>query len=146
MPNLTIPVGSDRPPIIDLVVAVTEDMADSLKARGQPVPLPVIVPALLDPGASHSLISRDIAEELGLDFRGARDVFGIGGNITVSGYVCMVRLFYGGAPSVLLTYAAPVIAVPNLNHLGARMILGRDILSRCVVIYNGPHSTCTFAF
>ena len=97
-------------------------------------------------GCGDSLISQGIADQLDLDVFGARDVFGVGGTISVSGRVCMVRLFFGGMPAALLADAAPVIAVPSLNHLGARMILGRDVLSRCVVIYNGPHSSCTFAF
>jgi hypothetical protein len=123
MPNLTFPVASDRPPVIHLAVAVPEEQTDSLRAYGRPVPLPVIVPALLDTGSSDSLISHDIADQLSLDLTGARDIFGVGGNISVSGSVCVVRLFFAGAPSSLLAYAAPVIAVPNLNHLGARMIL-----------------------
>ena len=39
-----------------------------------------------------------------------------------------------------------MIAIENLNHRGARMIIGRDVLSTCVLVYNGPHSSCTFAF
>jgi hypothetical protein len=146
MPNLTFPVAPDRPPVIELVVAVPEEQAESLRAAGRPTPRPVIVPALLDTGARESLISRDIADELGLDRIGGRDVFGVGGNISVSGDVCAVRLFFAGVPTNLLVHSAPVVAVPNLNHLGARMIMGRDLLRMCVVIYNGPHSSCTFAF
>ena len=117
MPNLTFTVAPDRPPVIDLVAAVTEEQSELLGAEGRPAPLPVTVPALLDPGASESLISQDIADQLGLDRRGVRNIFGVGGNISVSGHVCMVRLFYGGVPTNLLAYSAPVIAVPNLNHL-----------------------------
>jgi hypothetical protein len=146
MPNLTFAVAPDRPPVIDLAVAVTEEQAELQEAEGLPVPLPVIVPALLDTGARESLISQDVADQLGLDRRGIRNVFGVEGNISVSGHLCVVRVFYGGVPTNLLAYSASVIAVPNLNHLGARMILGRDLLRLCVVIYNGTHSTCTFTF
>jgi hypothetical protein len=66
MPNLTFPVGVDRPPVIDLVVAVPDALAESLRADGRPVPRPVIVPALLDPGAQRSLVSMEIADKLGL--------------------------------------------------------------------------------
>jgi hypothetical protein len=62
MPNLTFPVGVDRPPVIDLVVTVPDALAESLKADGRPVPLPVILPSLLDPGAQGSMVSKDIAD------------------------------------------------------------------------------------
>jgi hypothetical protein len=146
MPNLTFPVASNRPPVIDLVVAVPDALAESRKAAGVPVPLPVIVPTLLDTGAQESMVSQDIADQLGLKVLGARVIFGVGGTISVSGNVRIVQVLFPGVPPVLLAHSAPVIAVPDLNHLGARMILGRDLLSRCVLIYNGPHSACTFAF
>jgi hypothetical protein len=146
MPNLTFPVGADRPPVIDLVVAVPEDQADLMRAAGRPVPLPIIVPALLDPGATNSLVSKDIADQLGLEVLGARDIFGVGGTVSVSGNVRIARILFPGIPSVQLANSTFIVAVPNLDHLGARMIVGRDLLGQCILIYNGPHSTCTFAF
>jgi hypothetical protein len=92
------------------------------------------------------MVSQDIADQLGLEVLGARVIFGVGGTISVSGHVRLAQVLFPGIPPVLLARSASVIAVPNLNHLGARIILGRDLLSRCVLIYNGPHSTCTFAF
>jgi hypothetical protein len=146
MPNLTFLVASDQPPVIRLAVAAPEEQAGMLRAANRPVPLPVVVPALLDTGSRESLISQDIADQLGLDRAGVRDIFGVGGNISVSGDVCVFRLFFAGGPADLLAHSAPVIAVPSLNHLGARMIVGRDLLRLCVVIYNGPYGICTFAF
>jgi hypothetical protein len=92
------------------------------------------------------MVSQDIADQLGLEVLGARVIFGVGGTISVSGNVRLAQILFPGIPPVLLARSTAVIAVPNLNHLGARIIVGRDLLSRCAVIYNGPHSTCTFAF
>lgn len=146
MPNLTFPVGVDRPSVIDLVVTVPDALAESLKAASRPIPLPVIVPALLDPGAQGSMVSKDIADQLSLEERGAREIFGVGGRISVSGNVRIARILFPGIPSVQLANSTFIVAVPNLDHLGARMIVGRDLLGQCILIYNGPHSTCTFAF
>jgi hypothetical protein len=132
--------------VIHLVVAVPKDQADSLRAKGRPVPLPIILPALLDIGAQISLVSNDIADQLDLEVLGGMDIFGVGGTVSVSGNVRIARILFPGIPSVLLAHSAPIVAVPNLDHRGARMIVGRDLLSRCVLIYNGLHSTCTFAF
>ncbi|MEA2633052.1 MAG: hypothetical protein QOE66_3271, partial [Chloroflexota bacterium] len=57
-----------------------------------------------------------------------------------------VRLFFAGVPSVELASTARVIAVEDLSRFGVRMLLGRDLLSRCVLLYNGPLGLCTFAF
>lgn len=146
MPNLTFSVAWDRPPVIEMVVAVTRKRAGWLESRGRPVPRPEVVPALLDTGASTSLISQDIADQLKLHRGSKQVVSGIGGTVSVAGYLAMVQLLFPGIPPVSLKDSAEVIVVPNLNHLGARMILGRDVLSVCVLVYNGPHSTCTFAF
>lgn len=146
MPNLTFSVAWDRPPVIDLVVGLAEEDTRKMKAEGHLVPRPEVVPALLDTGASASLISRDVVDRLRLERQGDQVVSGIGGAISVTGEVGVVRILFPGIPPRQLAHSAQVIIVPNLNHLGARMILGRDILSKCVLVYNGPHGTCTFAF
>ena len=147
MPNLTFPVKPDQPPIVTLTVDVTEGQAESLTNAGQPVPRPVLVPALLDTGVRKSIIPRDVAEQLGLENMGEQDVVGVAGSLTVSGTLHRVRLTFhlpGTVPIELDSWAA-VIAVEDLSRLGVRMILGRDQLSKCVLIYNGPHDCCTFA-
>ena len=62
------------------------------------------------------------------------------------GTVYRVRLFFAGVPAVELASSARVIAVETLSRFGVRMLVGRDLLSRCVLLYNGPHGLCTFAF
>jgi hypothetical protein len=78
--------------------------------------------------------------------RGVRDIFGVGGTVSVSGDVRTVQVLFPGIPPILLVHSTFIVAVPNLDHLGARMIVGRDLLGQCILIYNGPQSTCTFAF
>jgi hypothetical protein len=146
MPNLTFPVAPDQPPIVELVAELPEASAASLRNAGQPVPLPVLVPALLDTGARNTIIARNVAEELGLERLGVWDVVGVAGSLSVPGTLHRVRLsFHLGMVRFDLAQRAPVLAVDDLSRLGVRMILGRDQLSKCVLIYNGPHGCCTFA-
>ena len=105
-----------------------------------------MVQVLLDTGARTSLITRALADELQLESSGERDVFGVAGNLVVPGTLCWVRLYFAGVPAIELASAAPVIAVQDMSRLGVRMILGRDLLSRCILIYNGPENRHTFAF
>jgi hypothetical protein len=145
MPNLTVKVAPDRPPVIDLAVAPTQARAEALEARAERVPLPVVISALLDTGADISLIAAQLAADLSLDPTGVQDVFGVGAAIPKQGIVYRVRLSFGVGP-VELAPQAQVVAVEHLSPSGVRMILGRDLLSRCVLIYNGPQGDCTFAF
>jgi hypothetical protein len=81
-----------------------------------------------------SVIARDVADALGLELAGVRDVFGVAGNLSVPGTLYRVRLFFAGVPAVELASFAPVIAVGDLSRIGVRMILGRDLLDRCILI------------
>lgn len=145
MPNLTVKVAPDRPPVIDLAVAPTRARAETLEALAERVPLPVVVSAMLDTGARTSLIAAQLAADLSLDPMGVQDVLGVGAAIPEEGVVYRVRLSFGVGPVELAPWAR-VVAVEDLSRFGVRMILGRDLLSRCVLIYNGPKGDCTFAF
>jgi hypothetical protein len=93
------------------------------------------------------MIVREIAEKLGLQPSGVRDVYGVGsGDTPVAGVVYLMRVIYVGVPALDLATAVPVIAVDDLSRFGVSMLLGRDLLSRCVLIYNGPEERGTIAF
>jgi hydrogenase maturation factor HypE len=70
----------------------------------------------------------------------------VAGNLSIAGTLCGVRLFFAGVPAVEPASTVPVIAVEVLSRLGVRMILGRDLLSRCILIDNEPEGRCTVAF
>jgi hypothetical protein len=61
MPNLTVEVAADRPPVVGRLVATNEALRDA----GLTVPLPILLSALLDMEASASTVTRGVAEELG---------------------------------------------------------------------------------
>jgi hypothetical protein len=147
MPNLTVKVNRDQPPIVTMVLGVTDARDESLTAAGQPVPHPVLVPTLLDSGARSTIIARNVADELRLEPLGMQEVVGVAGSLSVPGTVHRVRLTFhlAGTIPIELDSRAEVISVEDLSRLGVRMILGRDQLRKCVMIYNGPHDCCTFA-
>ncbi|SIO65518.1 Aspartyl protease [Singulisphaera sp. GP187] len=146
MPNLTVTVGAGQAPILELIVGPTEATIEALRAAGEPIPLPILVPAMLDTGAGTSLLARRIAEKLGLDPGGERIVIGVGSEGTETGVVYRIRLAFPAVPPMLLASTVCVVAVEDLAKFDVGMILGRDLLSRCVLLYNGPDGRCTFAF
>jgi predicted aspartyl protease len=145
VPNLTVAVGRDRPPIVQFLFSPTEARTAALREAGELVPLPVLAYALLDTGASETYITRDLAERLGLEPSGERSIHGMGVGLT-TGTVYRVRVYFGGVPAVELASTVPAIGVESLEQFGVEALLGRNLLSRCLLLYNGPHSACTFAF
>jgi hypothetical protein len=146
VPNLTVKVAADQPPVVELLLAPTEARSEALRRVGLDGPRPVLVRAMIDTGARDSLITRSVADELGLEPTGMVDIFGVGERTSGTGAVFRVRLFFGGLPSLELVAATRVVAVEELDRFGVRMLLGRDLLSRSIRLYNGPSGLCTFAF
>ncbi|WP_406694589.1 aspartyl protease family protein [Singulisphaera sp. Ch08] len=147
MPNLTVPVVANLPPVVALIIGPTSVAAEAALAAGEFEWASLLtVPVMLDTGSELSMISRRLAEELGLDPGGERSVLGVGASAPEVGLIYRIRLMFPGIPSVLLASNAKVVAVEDLDRFDVGMIMGRDLLSRCILIYNGPDSCCTFAF
>jgi predicted aspartyl protease len=145
VPNLTIRVGHDMPPVVDLLFGPTEARVEAFREAGEPVPLPVVAAAMLDTGASETYVTRELAERVGAEPGGERTVRGLGAG-PATGTVYRLRVYFGGVPAVVLASSVPAIAVERLEEFGVEAIVGRELLSRCLLLYNGPQSTCNFAF
>jgi len=59
-------------------------------------------------------------------------------------YDVMLAIDHPSGP--LLVDAVPIIAVPNFTLGGVRALIGRDVLSRCLFIFNGTAKNFTLAF
>jgi hypothetical protein len=104
------------------------------------------VEALIDTGASDTYIERSVAEDLDLDPIGEVVVHGVtSGDAPGRGIVYRVRLLHAGAPAVDLSPATRVIAVDDLGRFGCQLLLGRDLLARGVLVYDGPAGRFAFA-
>jgi predicted aspartyl protease len=137
--------GEDRP-IIRLLARMTEARAEALRESGREPETREIL-ALIDTGATESFLERTVAEGLGLDPIGEVAVHGVttaGGPET--GIVYRVRLFHAGVPAVEFASATRMTAVESLARFGVHMLLGRDLLARGILVYNGPDERFSFAF
>ena len=126
VPNL-IEIG----PIIEVVVSLPQIIVSQLKNEGRPVPARTVI-ALIDTGASGSCINYSLSKKLGLIARDVAEVY------TPSG-ISQHEVYDLG------------LSLPNLNTglislqaIGADLerqpyeaLIGRDVLSKCTLIYNG---------
>jgi hypothetical protein len=133
-------------PIVLLLARPTEARSDALKEEGRE-PKMQEVRGLVDTGATDTCIERSVAEGLDLDPIGEVAVFGVPSSSgPEKGIVFRLRSTHAGVPAVDLIPSARVIAVEDLSRFDAQILLGRDLLARGVLVYDGPQERFTFAF
>lgn len=126
-PNL-VAVG----PQLQVTVGVTEPAAAALKAAGGTVPPAITAQALIDTGASGSVITKQLAQQLGLQPVGTRLVNTASGvNVQTTAYA--VRL--GLSPQV--NFETTATEAEEIKAQGLDVLIGRDVLSRAVFVYIG---------
>ena len=134
-PNLLAANG----PVIQIQIETPPVLAESLQKASTPIPNPIEGFVLIDTGASITAIDVSIFTQLGINPNGIAMVGTAGGPQQQSTYP--VRLTFPGT------------GIPGVNHakalgcnlagqlvLGTRpliALIGRDILQRFILIYNG---------
>jgi len=126
--------------MIDAVVGVSFARRDALIAAGQTVPAAIRIRGLLDTGASGTAVDPSVLTALGLTPTGTALVSTPttgAAPLTVNQYDVglLIPGPTGGAP--LLSQTLPVVASELLTAQGFHALIGRDILSQCVFVYNG---------
>lgn len=149
MPHFTLQIGAEGP-VLSAIVAVSEARAAALRGAGQRTPDPVPIRALVDTGASCTCIDPSVLAALELTPTGSVRI-----NTPTTGNRPEDRNQYdvalvipgavrGHAPLFLAT--VPVVATELLQQQGFAALLGRDILSACLLTYNGTMGWYTLAF
>lgn len=123
-----------------VLLSVEIGVHPSLAKKATPGP-PVFGKALVDTGATSTAIDRNVPQRLGLSPAGARDILTPNGRATAQLYAVELRFPGIDLPSVPSTQVAGV----TLAELGLVALIGRDMLSRFVVTYNGPLGLVTLA-
>ncbi len=136
-------------PFVDVYLGVTQSRNDALIKAGQAVPNPIKLRLLVDTGASGTVVDSAFITQLGIPATGSIQVHTpstTGTGVPMNQYD--VRLFMPGADpkDVLIIDAMPVIESGLKTTQGLDGLLGRDVLSRCMMVYDGRHSLLTFSF
>jgi hypothetical protein len=135
-------------PILAAVVAVSEARAAALRAAGQAIPNAVPIRALVDTGASCSCIDPSVLAALALTATGSVSLRTPSTGSQPHDFDQYdVGLAIPGPPDAQPLYrgTVPVVAA-NLTVQGIQALIGRDVLSSCVLVYNGSTNLFTLAF
>ena len=132
--------------VIDVAVGLISPQERVLEQAGLPLTLPILLKAMIDSGTARTLIDLSVVAELGLLPTGeARITTPSSGVQEFRAPTYEVKLQLMGPPHVLISPALTVISV-DLSRFGLQVLLGRDVLARCLFYYNGPSDQFTFSF
>ena len=130
--------------IVEIYVGVWEVLSDIHRLSRRPNPPPRLVKALVDTGAERTVVEERWLTSLGLSPLSDIEVHTAStGNDPVTRNVYAVELSLAGEVTATIARNLQVIAAPDLSGLGVEALLGRDVLSRGTLIYEGPKRTFT---
>jgi predicted aspartyl protease len=143
MPSLTVQVPSlhKQGPILDVRVAVGKASEDALARQGVKPPEPVTAVAMIDTGATGTVVSNELVRSLGLQPVGVCQV-NTPSSAGVSCHQYLVRLIMPRHNVVVETIA---IGAP-LRGQHIQCLIGRDVLQHGVLVYIGYTNTFTLSF
>lgn len=150
MSHFTLQIDAQGGPILNVALAVSEARSAALVAAGQPVPAIVPMRALLDTGASSTCIDPSVLTgALGLTPTGQTDCF-----TPSTGTTPAKKNLYDVSLRILSTLTDPSLYFPTIAVMesdlfaaqGIHALIGRDVLSRCLLTYNGVTNLFTLAF
>jgi hypothetical protein len=148
VPHFTLNIDPAGP-VVTAVVHVSEGRRTALEAQGLAVPGPRTIRALVDTGASFTSIEPGVMQALGLTPTGTVDIVtpSTGQEVHTTDTYDLDFVIYKEANE-------PPLSMPNLRvaacelflKQGIHGLIGRDVLSKCVLIYNGESKIFTLAF
>lgn len=134
--------------ILPVHVGISGPRRKVFQRQGRPEPHPVNVELLIDTGASMTLLDEQLMRSLGLTPTGSTQWHSSSTNgVAQRCGVYDVRLVLGGigTPDTFTVDPLQVIAPPFINH-GYQGLLGRDVLSRVQLGWNGPTNSLTISY
>lgn len=142
MPTLTSRVSdlADIGPVIDLYVLPSKVAVDAIKKSGQESIAPVKISALIDTGASGSVIKTGILQDLGIHPIGSQHI-NTPTSQNVPCYTYFVQLIFGALPH----YFEGVVLEAPLAGQNIECLIGRDILASGLLVYNGTDNSFSFS-
>ena len=130
--------------MVHAAIELTPEQAAGKQSAGEPLPSPMPLPwqCLMDTGAQRTHVKMPVVERLRIDPVGATDVDLFDGQVIEDAPVYRVHFSFTSPPGSQPFYTCPgqatdVIAgaAPHIPH---DVLLGMDILTRCMMEFDGP--------
>ncbi len=147
MPHFTQTISNEGP-LLDVNINASIERLRALQDSGQPIPNAITVKGLVDTGASTTCIDTSVVEALGLETKGDVAVItpSTGDQPIDVDYYDITAMIFAGMDQPPLLNATLLVAELPIQNQGFQAIIGRDLLSECVLIYNGATEQYTLSF
>lgn len=148
MPFFTLQIDSNGP-MLNAVVGVSDARSAAMIAEGEQPPDPIVLRGLVDTGASCTCVDPVHVEKLGIPPTGSTTLMtpSTGKNpVTVDQYDVSLAIYSSVVQSPCRIQNLPIVPAELKEKQGFDILIGRDVLSRCVLIYNGFSGVYTLAF
>ncbi len=134
-------------PLIRVGVSVSRARAAALQSASQPIPPIEWIVALIDTGASRTAVDRTVISKLGLTPTGSVLIStpSTGQNPAPMNTYDVGIVLYDHEDKFIIDRPAEVTA-NDLSKCGCQMLLGTDILKRCLFVYDGRAERFSLAF
>lgn len=147
MPHFTSPIVAEGP-ILNVIFTVSEARRRALEKADRPVPSLVQVRGLVDTGASHTCVDPSIIQALEIPDSGFASMV-----TPTTGSSSVRKSTYDVGLAIFATNQDPPYHIRNmavaeceLSNQGFHALIGRDVLSKCILHYNGAAGVYTLAF
>lgn len=135
--------------LVDVRIGLSATQVRLLRTALRPIPAPIAARALLDTGAEMTGVDRTLVQALALPTRGSTLTnLPAHGGLTLS-FIHDAALTIahptGSAGQDLVIRSLAVLEIP-LAPLGYEIVVGRDVLARCRLLYNGPRGRFRLAY
>jgi len=147
VPHFTL-TFEDNGPCLNVLLSVSAARLTALQKHGMDAPTPISIRGLVDTGASCTSVDSSVIQTLGISPSGEAQVSTPStkdGPVPMMQYDVGLQIYANKIQHPLIVRNLPVIEAP-LAKQGIHALIGRDVLSNCVLNYNGAQKTYTLAF
>jgi hypothetical protein len=134
-------------PVLQVEIAVPSALSEFLSAQNQPIPAPRTGLALIDTGATRSCVDSQVISSLSVNPIGITDLGTAGGRSQHNLYPA--KFNFPVMKGVEMEFGS-VVGVDLSGQGAGKMqiiaLIGRDVLSRCILIYHGTKGSFSLAF
>lgn len=141
-PNILVNTG----PLLNVEVSIPKELADILTEQEKVLPSPKTGFALIDTGATRSGVDKTIITQLGVQPVGITETLTAGGKVEQNLFPAHFRFPGEGIEIDFSSVLGVDLKGHEINGQPIVVLLGRDILSRFILIYNGPGGFFSIAF
>lgn len=146
MPHFTLPISQDGL-TVSVAVGIGPVGRTILQSSGQSLPTAIVTRGLLDQGSDITVVAPRLVTQLGLLAQGRASTQGTTGSAAVKLFEASLKLMGLSVPG------APVLELPQWIVMEAphalpnlEVLIGLDVLRRCLLVSDGPGLHFTLAF